>query len=87
MHVHVNANANANVNVNQNMRVNVNGNVNVNVFSKVQLFFKLHVVGHALTNNIKSIIHRPAEGPTTAAAAVAAAAREIRGLAPQLHHY
>ena len=30
---------------------------------------------------------RPAEGPTTAAAAVAAAAREIRGLAPQLHHY
>ena len=58
-----------------------------NVFAKVQLFFKFHVVGHASTNNIKSIIHRPAEGPTTAAAAVAAAAREIRGLAPQLHHY
>ena len=35
----------------------------------------------------KGFIHRPAEGPTTAAAAVAAAAREIRGLAPQLHHY
>ena len=30
--------------------------------------------------------HRPAEGPTMAAAAVAAAAREIRGLDPQLHH-
>ena len=59
-----------------------------NVFPKVQLFFKFHVVGHASTNNIKSIIHRPAEGPTTAAAAaIAAAAREIRGLAPQLHHY
>ena len=57
------------------------------VFAKVQLFFKFHVVGHASTNNIKSIIHRPAEGPTTAAAAVAAAAREIRGLAPQPHHY
>ena len=41
-----------------------------NVFARVQLFFKFHVVGRASTNNIKSIIHRPAEGPTTAAAAV-----------------
>ena len=40
---------------------------------------------YLLRNNIQ-IIHRPAEGPTTAAAAVAAAAREIRGLAPQLHY-
>ena len=41
----------------------------------------------ALRTLPKGFIHRPAEGPTTAAAAVAAAAREIRGLAPQLHHY
>ena len=41
--------------VNVNVNVNANANVNVNEFSKVQLFFKFHVVGHASTNNIKSI--------------------------------